>query len=219
MTLLSEKNIAILKKQWRVIRIPLLLAIAWAFLVFFLTPEVKRSFITWFKDFITGLFFIMWFVGQFQRTSKEINDNANYSNLQTGINDLKDSIKSLGSFQTPKDYSHGFLTANSMITTARKAVDNGYVLAGLMQAGVALEQAILAKADKLQIPRDNRTTVVHVINNLKDYYDRGTIQEFFAVWKLRNQLVHLSPDASKELENNPRLIKYFEWAINKLEAA
>ena len=159
----------------------------------------------------------MWFVGQFQRTSKEIKDNTNYSNLQTGINDLKDSIKNLGNFQTPKDDSLGFLTANSMITTARKAVENGYVLAGLMQAGVALEQAILAKADKLQIPRDNRTTVVHVINNLKDFYDRGTIQEFFAVWKLRNQLVHLSPDASKELENNPRLIKYFEWAINKLE--
>lgn len=215
--MVSDNTKAILTKQWQVIRIPLLLALAWALISFYYTPDAKKSILGSFKDLITGLFFIMWFVGQFQRTSKEINDKASYSNLQTGINDLKDSIKNLKSFQPPKDDTLGFIPANTMMSTAKNAVEKGFVLAGLMQAGVALEQAVLAKADKLQINRDNRTTVVQIINQLKNYYDHGTIQEFFAVWKLRNQLVHLSPDASKELENNPKLINYFEWAIKRLE--
>jgi hypothetical protein len=86
-----------------------------------------------------------------------------------------------------------------------------------MQAGVAFEQAILRKADRLQIPRDNRVMVSRTLNKLKDVYDDNTIEEFFAVWKLRNQLVHLTNEAAQELEKSPQLIKYFEWAINELD--
>lgn len=56
MTFLSDQNKAILKEQWRVTRFPFLLEIVWASLAFYLTPESKRYFITWFKDFVVVKF-------------------------------------------------------------------------------------------------------------------------------------------------------------------
>ncbi len=210
-------NKKVLLRQLQISWIPLLLAVAYASIAYCMATADKRSVMTFVNYFSGTFFFLMWIVGQYLRTSKEINDSSNYANLQTGILDLKKAISKLQafSFQQPKTTA---TFENPLLATAKKAIDSGFVLAGLMQAGVAFEQALLAKADKLQIARDNRTNVSQILNRLKDFYDQGTINEFYAVWKLRNQLVHLSNEASIELEKNPSLFKYFEWAIKTLES-
>jgi hypothetical protein len=40
-------------------------------------------------------FFLMWMVGQYLRTSKEINDSSNYTNLYAGIADIQKAISNL----------------------------------------------------------------------------------------------------------------------------
>jgi hypothetical protein len=214
---LSEETKTILKKQWKVTRLPILLALVWTVTSLFLTEVNKRSFLSSIKDFIAALFFVMWFVGQYLRTSKEVRDSSNYSNIQTGIAELQRAISRLQNFSPQSSRPPISAENNSLFVEAKNAVDNGFVLAGLMQAGVAFEQAILSKADRLQIPRENRTTIARVLNSLKDYYSAGTISELFAIWKLRNQLIHLTEEAAAELKNSPKLIQYFEWAIKELE--
>lgn len=208
----------VLKRQLQISWIPLLVAIVYAAIAYYSETEDKRSIKTLVNYFSATFFFLMWIVGQYLRTSKELADSSNYSTLQTGIADLQRAISKLQSytFQSSKTTTT-VPTGNSMLSSAKKALDNGFVLAGLMQAGVAFEQAIYSKADRLQIPRDNRTTVSQVLSRLKEHYDINTIREFYAVWKLRNQLVHLTDEAAQELERSPKLIKYFEWAINELD--
>ena len=207
----------VLFRQLQISWIPLILAITYASIAYFTVQEDKRSFMTFVNYLSATFFFLMWIVGQYLRTSKELNDKSNYQNLQTGIDDLRSAISKLQSFTfatSPKTLSK---TENKMLSNAKSAIDSGYVLAGLMQAGVAFEQAIISKAERLGIQQDRRLTVSKLLNELKHHFDRGTIAEFYAVWKLRNQLVHLTDEAAMELENSPHLIKYFEWAINELE--
>jgi hypothetical protein len=160
----------------------------------------------------------MWFVGQYLRTAKDIRDSSSYSDIQIGINELRDSIKNLQTLKvaTP-DTTAPPTVSNTMLNEANKAISNGFVLAGLMQAGVAFEQAVIESAKRKQIVIDDRTTTSQLINKLKVFYGDGIVKELFAVWKLRNQLVHLSPEASKEIKARPELMKYFEWAIRQLE--
>ena len=222
---ISETNKKIIKRQWIVFRFPILIALVWAIVVCHNTEPSNRSLLNSVKDFGAALFLAMWIVGQFQRTSKEVRDNSNYSNLQTGIDDLRKAISKLQPIPTTttttttttsQPSTTQFLT-NSMLQSANNAVGQGFVLAGLMQAGVAFEQAIVNKAQNLQIPREDRTTVAQLLNKLREYYSKDIIQELFAVWKLRNQLIHLTEEAAIELEKSPNLIKYFIWAINTLE--
>lgn len=207
----------VLLRQLEISWIPFLLAIAYASIAYFSADVTKRSIMTAVNYFSATFFFLMWIVGQYLRTSKELNDTSNYSSLQTGISDLQRAISKLQTLTPQTETTSPVSSDNTLLKNAKSAVDNGFVLAGLMQAGVAFEQAILSRANRLQIPRDNRTTVAQLFNRFRDFYPDGTIREFFAIWKLRNQLIHLTEEAAQELEKSPKLINYFEWAINELE--
>jgi hypothetical protein len=192
--------------------------LAYAIIAYATTEGEKRSIKTLINYFSVSFFFLMWLVGQCLRTSKELKDSSNYTTIQTGIADLQKAISNLHPLAYQSAQTSTASIKNTQLQSARQAVEAGFVLAGLMQAGVAFEQAILSKADQLQIRRDSRMTVTQVLNQLKQYYDQSIINEFYAIWKLRNQLVHLTPEAANELEKSPSLIKYFEWAISQLEA-
>ena len=222
---------SILLQQLKISWIPLVISFGWAIWSYQTTNE-ERTVRYFLKELFTALFFTMWFVGQYLRTAKDLRDKTNYGDIQIGIDELRNSLTSLSSIfranhtepapstttttttTTTIAPSH---TSNFMLSEAIEAVNEGFVLAGLMQAGVAFEQSIIDAAVKRQIVIDNRTTTAQLLNKLKEYYEKSTIQELFAVWKLRNQLIHLNPEASQEIKSRPHLIKYFIWAIEQLE--
>ncbi|MFY0690282.1 MAG: hypothetical protein JXQ90_24165 [Cyclobacteriaceae bacterium] len=200
-------------KQLRISLLPLILAISYASYQFWVEGDPK-SFTTFINYFAAGFFFLMWLVGQYLRTAKQIDDATNYQDIQIGLTEVKESLNSLQKFQVTTTTE---TTSNTLLEGAKSAIENGHVLAGLMQAGVALEQAIINKAKAHGIYRDERMPVSKAINSLRNVLPEGVIGELFALWKLRNQLVHLTPEASQELETRTDLIKYFEWAISELE--
>lgn len=213
MKFLPRKEVVL--KQLKISGIPLALAISYAMYGYFSLDEEKRSITTLINYFAAGFFFLMWLVGQYLRTAKQIDDSANYEDLQAGIEDVKKSILKLHSLQGQKAETP--VVSNSLLNAAEKAINSGHVLAGLMQAGVAFEQAVIAKVESLGYYSGKRIPVYKAIRSLSNVMDESIIGELLAVWKLRNQLVHLSPEAAKELESRPELYNYFEWAISELE--
>ncbi|MCU7836144.1 MAG: hypothetical protein KZQ83_12960 [gamma proteobacterium symbiont of Taylorina sp.] len=205
----------VIYKQLAISGIPLVIAIIYAAYGYLSVEEDKRTITTLINYFAAGFFFIMWLVGQYLRTAKQIDDSANYEVLQAGISDVKESIRQLHALQGQK--AEKPVITNSLLAGAQKAINDGHVLAGLMQSGVAFEQAIITKAEKHDFYREPRTPVYKAIQSLSKVMNKNIINELFAVWKLRNQLVHLSPEAAKELESRPELYNYFEWAISELE--
>lgn len=195
----------------------MLLALAYACVALYMAKSVDRSAFQFMKEFVLALFFIMWFVGQFLRTSKELDDKGKFTALQSTLSEVKEAISGLEKFKVPEDKNLSYLARNALLHDAAKAVASGHVLAGLMQAGVAYEQALLAAARRHQIQHDRRTIVSRIIRDMREYYDEATIAELNALWQLRHRLIHLTEEAALELEKQPGLIKYFEWAINVLE--
>lgn len=205
----------VLLKLFKLSLFPLVIALIFAGIKYYLDEESEKSIIGFIGNLAAGFFFMMWLSGQYLRTKKSIDDTTNYSDLQAGINEVKNSINALRNIQTNNIQSND--PSNSLLDGAKQAVESGHVLAGLMQAGVAFEQAIIKKAEKHNIYVNRKTPVAKAISLLRNQMDNSIIGELFALWQLRNQLVHLTPEASEELENRPELIKYFEWGISELE--
>jgi hypothetical protein len=204
------------KRLFRNSFLAILIAVLYTFSAVDSQPNINWTFQLILKEFLLAFFFLMWFVSLWIRTTKELTDSTNYSTLQTGLVEIKEAITNLQS-QPPANIQTGHKgTKNDLMLGARQAVDRGFVLAGLLQAGVTFEQSIIAKAEQLGIQKTNNH-VANIIKQLRDYYDHGTVQEFFNIWKLRNTLVHLTPEAAIELNKSPQLIKYFEWAVSRLE--
>ena len=157
----------------------------------------------------------MWLVGQYLRTEKQIDDSANYQDIQANINEVKESIENLRFSQDPM---HDEVQAhNPILHAAELAVNNGHVLAGLLQAGVAFEQAVIAKANRHGLYHGARVPTYKAIKNLGEVMPSSTVADLLGLWKLRNQLVHLNPEAAKEMVNQPELLGSFSWAIGELE--
>lgn len=205
----------VLFRQLAISGIPLALAITYAIFGYYAETEEKRSITVIINYFAAGFFFLMWLVSQYLRTAKQIDDSSQYEQLQAGLSDVKNSINQLHELHKQKSEDAG--TSNALLQNAQDAITSGFVLPGLMQAGVAFEQAVINKAQSRGLYTGPKMPVSKVINNLRRIYDEGVINELFAVWKLRNQLVHLSPEAAEELANQPELFKYFQWAVSELE--
>ena len=213
MKYLPRKDVLI--KQLKISGLPLGLAIIYSMFGYFSLDVDKRSITTVINYFAVSFFFLMWLVGQYLRTEKQIDDSTNYQDIQAGISDVKQSISELHKIHGQK--AEKPVASNSLLDGAKKAIEDGHVLAGLMQAGVAFEQAVISKAEKHDLYHGSRTPIYKSIQGLNRFMDDSIIGELFAVWKLRNQLVHLTPEAAEELESRPELFNYFEWAISELE--
>jgi hypothetical protein len=75
----------VLLRQLQISWIPLCVAIIYAFIAYYSVEKDNRSIMTFVNYFSGTFFFLMWIVGQYLRTSKELSDSSNYATLQSGI--------------------------------------------------------------------------------------------------------------------------------------
>ena len=164
-------------------------------------------------------FFCMWLLGQFFRTSKQLSDSENFNRLSAGIEDIHNSIRELRTTPTPTPTPTPSATpdqANQLMAQAKHLVQGGHVLAGLLQAGVAFEQAVHAKAQRAGLHRQNFRSFPQLLQRIEEQLGPGASKELQVLWKFRNQIVHADPQASEELQQRPELINYFDSGIKML---
>lgn len=167
--------------------------------------------------FGAAFFFCMWLVGQFFRTSKQLADSEHFNRLSAGIEDINRSIRELQAAPPVIISTHAPPSpVTQLMAQAKHLVQSGHVLAGLLQAGVAFEQAVHEKANRIGIKSSNFRSTSQLLTKIEEQIGPGANNELQALWKLRNQIAHADSDASSELQNRPELIRYFENAIDIL---
>lgn len=108
---------------------------------------------------------------------------------------------------------------SELFTQAKQLVDRGSVLAGLLQGGLAFEQAVHDKAKRMGLERKDYKALPHLISEIERQLGPGAQREIQVLWKLRNQIVHADEEAAKQLQKQPDLIKMFERGIQMLGPA
>lgn len=191
----------------------LVAAVVWGITLYLSKEPADRSLATFVGAFASAFFFLGWLMTQYLRVEKQIDDSTQYEQLQAGIDDVKASIRDLHR-QRVQDVKPPLNT--SLMTEAIETVKSGRVLAGLLLAGVAFEQAVRDRALREGIEVLPRTPTQQLIRDLREYLRPEVIAELPPLWKLRNQLAHVNLDAAEELQQRPELLKHFEWAVGEL---
>lgn len=105
---------------------------------------------------------------------------------------------------------------NPLLEEAKQAVSDGYVLAGLMQAALAFEHTLLAKAREHRLMYGYRTSVAKALRRFDTFMKPSEVNQLFEIWELRNQLIHMSPESAERFKQKPELIGRLESGIRLL---
>ena len=158
-------------------------------------------------------------VGKLEDQTKEVLSHldqelaAGHEEILRSIAELKKTQTRLPQVEPPRP---PYIYEGRLLDEARTLVEGGYVFAGLLTAGLAFEQAVRHRARRLGVDAADELPVAQLLRILQRSFNRGTSEELRALWKLRSQIVHATPDAARELASQPELIKYFESAIDSL---
>lgn len=204
-----------LRTLWKLLKqasIPATLSASYATWVYSERPD-GASLTDWITSFAGAFFFSMWLLGQFLRTSKQISDSDNFDKLTASLADINASIRELKAIPP---VAAGAAFASELITEAQTVAANGHVLAGLLQAGLAFEQALQQKARRMGLDRGNFRGMPALIGRIEKELGPAAGRELQILWKLRNQIVHAEPEAADELQSQPELISSFASGIDLL---
>lgn len=194
--------------------IPFILSAAYATWVYSAKVGIV-SLTEWITPFAGSFFFLMWLLGQFLRTSKQVSDSKSFSGLFAGIAEINKSVAELrasgmgGALATPQLEGELFLHAKQL-------VKQGSVLAGLLQGGVAFEQAVHDKANRMGLRRNDYKVMSHLVSEIEGQLGPGAQRELQVLWRLRNQIAHADEEAVRQLQQQPELIEMFERGIQML---
>lgn len=163
-----------------------------------------------------AFFFCTWLTGQYFRAAKQLADSESFDKLSAGIDDINTSIKQLNAAVAVAPATASPQSSPELLSQARQLVRNGNVLAGLLQAGLAFEQAIHAKARRIGLCRQQFRSIPQMLQRIEEQLGPDAHQELQTLWKFRNQIVHADPQASEALQLRPELLDYFESGVKML---
>lgn len=169
----------------------------------------------WITPFAASFFFCMWLIGQVLRASKQLKDSDAFKDLATGQAEIRDLLE---------DVKRGTITAaageaessSELLQQSSLLVEQGNVLAGLLQAGVALEHAIRDKARRTGIELRGSNAIRKAIDRIGIEMGESVKVQLHTIWSLRNRLAHADLDAISELRDNPEVIRNYEEVIGLL---
>ena len=193
--------------------IPLLISAAYAGYVSYNAIPEERSISTFINYFAGGFFFLMWLVGQYLRTAKQIDDSESHEDIRYTLSQLQTSIKEI----SPKTRAKLSLS-NPLLHSADQSVQNGRVLAGLLQAGVAFDDAVINKAKKHSINIDERRSSFGIILEFEPFLSHMVFSDLIQLCRFKNQLTRLTEEEKAEIERQPHLLGNFIWAVTELES-
>lgn len=175
------------------------------------------------KIVMPALFFLMWFVGLYERQKKRSSDSQSFNTLDQKLESLSEAVNKL----SPK-HSQPTATATPSATTsatfsqemmaeAENVFKSGHHLAALLQAGVAFEQAVRSYAKASKLEEADRMSLLHILKKIDFLLPKGVEGELHALRQVRNQLAHASENELRHLDQAERILSAYRWAIETLE--
>ena len=179
------------------------------------------SFSAYLKLTLPALFFIMWFVGLYERARKKTTDKESFETLSTGLQSLTDLVKDLR--QSPHAASAGTAPgpftpsySGSLVTEAFTIFAAGHKLAALLQAGVAFEQAVRAFARRQGVENADQMPLLRILQKIDFLLPQGWQGEFHMLRQIRNQLAHASEQELDRIEQPEVVLNTYALAIKAL---
>jgi hypothetical protein len=193
---------------WTVIKqlfIPAVIAALYGIFDWVSSSKGDFSLAAYLKITLPALFFIMWFVGLYERAKKKNTDKESFENINTGIQSLTEIVKELQTSPhshspAPTPIQLGTTFSASLITEAFTIFKTGHKLAALLQAGVAFEHALRSFAVSRGVEDAEQMPLLRILQKIDFLLPQGWEGEFHMLRKIRNQLAHASEQEIEHIE-------------------
>lgn len=173
------------------------------------------------KIVMPTLFFLMWFVGLYERQKKRSSDSQSFNTLDQKLESLSEAVNKL----SPK-HSQPTATASvtsratfsqEIMTEAENVFKSGHHLAALLQAGVAFEQSVRSFARESSLEEADRMPLLNILKKIDFLLPKGVEGELHALRQVRNQLAHASERELRHVDQAEKILSAYRWAIDTLE--
>ncbi len=173
------------------------------------------------KITMPALFFLMWFVGLYERQKKRSTDSQSFNSLDQKIESLSDAVQQLNPTQFYDIHaktSTGFTSfSQSIMTEAESVFESGHHLAALLQAGVAFEQSVRSFAKSRKLDNADHMSLLQILKKVDFLLPKGVEGELHALRQVRNQLAHASERELRHVDQAENILRAYRWAIDTLE--
>lgn len=174
------------------------------------------------KIVMPALFFLMWFVGLYERQKKRNSDSESFNSLDQKLESLSEAVSKLN----PKHTAAAKLTtatsgtsfSQEIMNEAESVFKSGHHLAALLQAGVAFEQSVRSFAKASSLEDADKMPLLHILKKIDFLLPKGVEGELHALRQVRNQLAHASERELRHVDEAERIISAYRWAIDILES-
>lgn len=173
------------------------------------------------KIVMPALFFLMWFVGLYERQKKRSSDSLSFNTIDQKLESLSEAVNKLS-----PQYSKPIETTTSISRTsfsqeimgeAENVFKSGHYLAALLQAGVAFEQSVRSFAKANNLEDADRMPLLNILKKIDFLLPKGIEGELHALRQVRNQLAHASERELRHVDQAERILSAYRWAIDTLE--
>ncbi len=210
---------------WKIVRtfvadsaIPGILALAYAW-----WSHYDKSPLSWpllVKDFGIAYFLLMWFVSQFSRVSKRIDDQTQLQELRTDVAAVRRAIEKKGVSTDPQPLSQTVTIADpvarGLVMDSRAALDAGLMKSGLLTLAVAFEHSLRNFAIQQGIARATALPVSQIIDLLAPMLGENVADDMRGLWLTRHALTHLEEKETIPEDQALRIANAFLWAMQLL---
>jgi len=198
--------------------VPFFVALSYAWWDFQSAPEQMRTASSFIKSLGVAFFLVMWFVGQWFRTDKQINDAEQLSEIKANVADIKAALKQ-GAKPEVAEAKQLLLNepvSSALLSEAEVAMASGLHRSALLITATAFEHALRTFAIRHQIEGAERLTGGSILHRMRDYLGPGIAGELHELWRARNAIVHVQHERSVRADDSSRLYDSFRWAIGLL---
>jgi hypothetical protein len=169
-----------------------------------------------------AFFFVMWFVGQYLRAAKQLQDADQLGVIATKVDSIAAAMTASAAAQGVAAPASGFpvpiqdTVSRVLMDEAHAAIQSGNTFAGLLTASVAFDHAVESAVRRLGASLDFRGGLVRHISWLAQFTGRDIAKELHALRDARNRLIHLRGEPP-DLSAADRIWTGFRWAVWYLE--
>lgn len=176
---------------------------------------------TFVKSFGISFFLIMWFVGQWLRTEKQLADAADtlrLSRIQANIDHLTAAVRiaDAAAPTTSQEVQIHDAVSRTLLDEAEQAMSGGLARPALLTAAIAYEHAVRKFADLACISDAYRAPLPKLITLLEGVLQPSIIADLQGLWNLHNSIVHSGPADQLDVAVAKRFYDSFRWAIGFL---
>lgn len=174
------------------------------------------------QRFGVSYFFLMWFVGQFSRVAKRLDDRGQLQQIQADIATIKSKVTAAPTAADVEVESQATIqtivdpTARALMSEALSALQNGLHTSALVTAAVAFEHAVRSRAARLGIESGKSAPVARTLDLMTGTLGSATVADLRGLWRARNRVVHLTEEQVSDPGIARSVFQSFLWGVRLL---